>query len=261
MFLHKNALHRCDNNNKYHCHSGEFTYCKVKWKLRTCQPFWYNGFTTNPSTSQKGDRFSWWNYTSSAAQSATTIKTFIAMAKTLMDIRSISAGVAIINLHPNARGRKGQIVGGIIRLALRAERPAFCTTIICTTPITVAVISAAAIRFSFLRQILLLRLPCRNCSAKPILNAWGIRYFLLLPLSPCFTSAKTLFATSAWFCEPHSTSRFLMWPLLTGVPALLRCLTTCDWNSCPCLISTLTSGIPTKRRWRLQGSSITFGLS
>ena len=31
------------------------------------------------------------------------------MAKILMVIKSISAGTAIINLHPNGRGRRGQI--------------------------------------------------------------------------------------------------------------------------------------------------------
>lgn len=46
-----------------------------------------------------------------------------------MVTKSISAETAIINLHPNARGRRGQIAGGNIRLALCAEKQAFCITI------------------------------------------------------------------------------------------------------------------------------------
>ena len=55
------------------------------------------------------------------ARNATTIILFIVTAKILTAIRSISAETAIINLHPNARGRRGQIAGGSIRLALYAE--------------------------------------------------------------------------------------------------------------------------------------------
>ena len=46
-----------------------------------------------------------------------------------MVTKSISAETAIINLHPNDRGRRGQIVGGNIRLAPCAERLPFCITI------------------------------------------------------------------------------------------------------------------------------------
>ena len=40
-------IYSCENSLKF------FTYCKVKWKLKTRQPFWYNGFTTNTKYSRK----------------------------------------------------------------------------------------------------------------------------------------------------------------------------------------------------------------
>ena len=53
-----------------------------------------------------------------------------------MVTKSISAETAIINLHPNDRGRRGQIVGGNIRLAPCVERLPFCITIISITQTT-----------------------------------------------------------------------------------------------------------------------------
>ena len=58
-------------------------------------------------------------------------------------IRNISAETAIINLHPNARGRRGQIVGGATRPARFVEKPASCTTIMSTTATTVAATKSA----------------------------------------------------------------------------------------------------------------------
>jgi len=68
------------------------------------------------------------------------------MAKILTGIRSISAGAAITNLHPNARGRRGQIVGGNIRPALCAKKPASCIMTMVTTAITAAVTKSATTR-------------------------------------------------------------------------------------------------------------------
>ena len=53
-----------------------------------------------------------------------------------MVTKSISAENAVINLHPNDRGRRGQIVGGNIRLAPCAERLPFCITIMSITQTT-----------------------------------------------------------------------------------------------------------------------------
>ena len=53
-----------------------------------------------------------------------------------MATKSISAETAIINLHPNDRGRRGQIVGGNIRLAPCAERLPFCITMMSITQTT-----------------------------------------------------------------------------------------------------------------------------
>ena len=53
-----------------------------------------------------------------------------------MATKSISAETAVLNLHPNDRGRRGQIVGGNIRLAPCAERLPFCITIMSITQTT-----------------------------------------------------------------------------------------------------------------------------
>ena len=53
-----------------------------------------------------------------------------------MATKSISAETAVINLHPNDRGRRGQIVGGNIRLAPCAERLPFCITMMSITQTT-----------------------------------------------------------------------------------------------------------------------------
>ena len=53
-----------------------------------------------------------------------------------MVTKSISVETAVINLHPNDRGRRGQIVGGNIRLAPCVERLPFCITIISITQTT-----------------------------------------------------------------------------------------------------------------------------
>jgi len=94
----------------------------------------------------KGDEFSWQKYTSSAARNATTIIYFIVTAKILTGIRSIFAGSAITNLHPNARGRRGQIVGGNIRPALYAKKPASCIMITSITVTTDAATKIATTR-------------------------------------------------------------------------------------------------------------------
>ena len=53
-----------------------------------------------------------------------------------MATKSISAETAVLNLHPNDRGRRGQIVGGNIRLAPCAERLPFCITMMSITQTT-----------------------------------------------------------------------------------------------------------------------------
>lgn len=64
-----------------------------------------------------------------------------------MVTKSISAVIAIINLHPINQGRRGQIVGGNIRLALCAEKLPFCITIMSITPTTAALTKSATIPF------------------------------------------------------------------------------------------------------------------
>lgn len=53
-----------------------------------------------------------------------------------MATKSISAETAVLNLPPNDRGRRGQIVGGNIRLVPCAERLPFCITMMSITQTT-----------------------------------------------------------------------------------------------------------------------------
>ena len=64
-----------------------------------------------------------------------------------MVTKSISVETAIINLHPNDRGRRGQIVGGNIRLAPCVERLPLCITIMSITQTTAALTKSATIPF------------------------------------------------------------------------------------------------------------------
>ena len=128
---------------------------------------------------------------------ATTIIHFIVTAKIPMGIRSISAEPANINLHPNDRGLRGQIVGGNIRLVPCAERPPFCITITNTIPTTAAAIRSAIIPFSSGNRPLLLLLPCPRSSASTILSECVILSRPSSRLYPCFISARTLSVISA----------------------------------------------------------------
>jgi hypothetical protein len=83
-------------------------------KVENPSAFWCNAFTTKVCTSQKGDKFSWRKYTSYAALSATTIRTFIAMAKILTGIRSINAGFVVTSFHPTAQRQEMGKLGGHI---------------------------------------------------------------------------------------------------------------------------------------------------
>ena len=130
------------------------------------------------------------------ARNATTIILFIVTAKILTAIRSISAETAIINLHPNARGRRGQIAGGRIRLALCAEKQVFYITIMSIIPITVVVTRSVTI-LSLNGSPL--PLPLRLCHPfleSIILSVCVIPYKLLSWLCQCFILAKTLSAIS-----------------------------------------------------------------
>ena len=53
-----------------------------------------------------------------------------------MVTKSISAETAIINLHPNDRGRRGKLSAETSALPRDAERLPFCITIMSVTPTT-----------------------------------------------------------------------------------------------------------------------------
>lgn len=110
------------------------------------------------------------NHITFSVQNATTIIHFIVTAKIPMGIRSISAEPANINLHPIDRGRRGQIVGGNIRLALCAERLLFCITIMSITPTTAALTKSATIPFLYGNPLPLQLRLCQIFSENTILS-------------------------------------------------------------------------------------------
>ena len=123
-------------------------------------------------------------------RNATTIIYFIVTAKILTVTKNTSAGTAIINLHPNARGRRGQTVGGNIRPVPYAEKHLFCTT-------TMSIIQTTA---AATRSVIILSLngnppplplpPCHRFSGSIILSVCGIPFRLLSRLCLCFISVK-----------------------------------------------------------------------
>jgi hypothetical protein len=129
---------------------------------------WYNVSATKPNTSQKGEKLSCRKLYHLVVQNATTIIHSIATAKTLTVIRNTNAETASINLHPNVRGRKGQILNGNIRRVLYAEKLLSCTMTTAITVITVAVIRAVIIRFLLGKTQPSKVRPCQNCLANMI---------------------------------------------------------------------------------------------
>ena len=150
-------------------------------------PFLVQCFCHKPQYLPKGDESSWQKYTSSAARNATTIIYSIVTAKILMDIRNISAGTAIINLHPNARGRRGQIVSGNIRPVPFAVKPASSTTTTSITATTAAATKSATTHSLCGKPLPLQTLPCLSFSENMILSVCVIPRRLSSQLYPCFT--------------------------------------------------------------------------
>jgi hypothetical protein len=100
-------------------------------------------------------------------QSATTINTFIVMAKILTDIRSIFAKIATINLHLSGRRpRRVKLMVGVTRLAQCAERQAFCTMTMIITQTIVAVTKSAIILFLSGKTPVFTIHPCQHYSGK-----------------------------------------------------------------------------------------------
>ena len=123
----------------------------------------------------------------SAVQNATTITHFIVTAKIKMDIRNISAETAIINLHPNARGRRGQIVSGNIRPVPFAVKPASSTTTTSITATTAAATKSATTHSLCGNPLPLQTLPCLSFLENMILSVCAILRRLSSQLYPCFT--------------------------------------------------------------------------
>ena len=93
-----------------------------------------------------------------------------------MVTKNISAVIAIINLHPIDQGRRGQIVGGNIRLALCAEKLPFCITIMSITPTTAALTKSATIPFLYGNPLPLQLRLCQIFSEKTILSVCVIPF-------------------------------------------------------------------------------------
>ena len=134
-------------------------------------------FYHKPKYLPKGDESSWQNHTRFAARNATTIKTFIVMAKINMGIRNIFAAYAGINLRrmPLRPAGPEDRACALIRSALSAGRPCSSTTTTNITQITAAVTKDAIIPSSCQKQPPSQRLPCPSCREKPISSECAIR--------------------------------------------------------------------------------------
>ena len=155
---------------------------------------------------------------------------FIVTAKILTVIKSISAGTAIINLHPNGRGRRGQIVGGSIRLAPCAEKLPFCITIMSIIPTTVAVTKSATILSLNGNPLPLPLRLCPHFSASIILSVCVILFKSSLRLCQCFISVKTLSEISVLYSKLPLISRFHIPLSAIGALSSLRCLMICGFS-------------------------------
>ena len=134
-------------------------------------------------------------------RNATTIIHFIVTAKIQIVTKSISAETAVINLHPNDRGRRRQIIGGCIRLAPCAERLLFCITIMSIIQTTAALTKSATIPFSYGSPLLLPLRLCQPFSANTISSVCVIPFKLSSRLCQCFISARILFGMSGSYLK------------------------------------------------------------
>lgn len=164
-----------------------------------------------------------------------------------MVTKSISAETAIINLHPNDRGRKGQIVGGNIRLAPCAERLPFCITIMSITQTTAVPTKSVTIPFLYGSPLPLPLRLCPRFSASTISSVCVIPFKLLSRLCQCFISARILFGISVSFLKLPLISRFLIPLSAIGALNLPLCLTICVFSLFPYWTSIPMNGTPMKR--------------
>ena len=141
-----------------------------------------------------------------------------------MVTKSISAETAIINLHPNDRGLRGQIVGGNIRLAPCVERLSFCITIMSITPTIAALTKSATIPFLYGSPLPLLLRLCQPFSASTISSVCVIPFKLSARLCQCFISARIHFGISVSCLKPPLISRPLIPLSAIGALSLPHCL-------------------------------------
>ena len=141
-----------------------------------------------------------------------------------MATKSISAETAIINLHPNDRGLRGQIVGGNIRLAPCVERLSFCITIMSITPTIAALTKSATIPFLYGSPLPLLLRLSQPFSASTISSVCVIPFKLSARLCQCFISARIHFGISVSCLKPPLISRPLIPLSAIGALSLPHCL-------------------------------------
>jgi len=145
-------------------------------KVETRQPFWYNGFTTNPSTSRKE--------TSPHGKIIPDLLPEMQQPSKLLSLRQRPTWEPEISLprmrasicagRPCGRQARETRAFVLIRSALSAGRPYFSTTTTSITQITSAATRNAAISFLFRSRQPFRRLPCPNFSAKPISSGCAI---------------------------------------------------------------------------------------
>ena len=132
-------------------------------------------FYHKPTYLPKGDESSWQNCIKFAARSATTKRTFIAMEKIRMDIKSISARGVSFSGHQTPRRINFFLLGQkSIQNAPFAEKHCMCITIENTTFTTPAGTRNVSIPSLCQSLQLFLHRPCPNCSARRTLNGCAI---------------------------------------------------------------------------------------
>lgn len=127
-------------------------------------------------------------------------------------------------------GRRGQIVGGNIRLAPCVERLPFCISIMSITPTIAALTKSATIPFLYGSPLPLLLRLCQPFSASTISSVCVIPFKLSAWLCQCFISARIHFGISVSYLKLYLILRPLIPLSATGALSLHRCLTICVFS-------------------------------
>lgn len=129
--------------------------------------------------------------------------------------------------------RRGQFVGGNIRLAPCAERLPFCITIMSITPTIAALTKSATIPFLYGSPLPLLLRLCQPFSVSTISSVCVIPFKLSARLCQYFISARIHFGISVSYLKPPLILRPLIPLSAIGALNSPRCLTICGFSLFP----------------------------